>query len=105
MNDMIIFILVFSSLSILLAKGEIFDPIKEIILKHIPSFIDEYVATLLTCSMCIGFWIGLIGSFIYDMTWLQLVSGKIQSHLLAGPLISVTSIAIDKFIFKDIDID
>ena len=55
--------------------------------------------------MCIGFWIGIIGSFIYDMTWLQLVSGKIQSHLLAGPLISICTIAINKHIFKNIEED
>ena len=77
-EHMVMDTILYSSLSHLLATGEIFVPVKAAIIRIIParwSRIEEGAATLLYCSQCLGFWVGLAGSVT--------VSG-LTNHLPAG---------------------
>lgn len=59
----------YSSLSHLLATGDIFVPVKAAVIRVIParwSTIEEGAAKLLYCSQCLGFWVGLAGSLTVD---------------------------------------
>jgi len=65
--DFIEIILYSVSITIFLSTSTIFDTPKMLILKRLPTGgpLEHNISTLLFCSQCIGFWVGLIFSIIY----------------------------------------
>lgn len=80
-----------------LVRAPQFETIKIWILKVTPKFAEETVGGFLYCTLCLGFWIGLIGTII----------GKVDSIFVNRPitwiasafLVSVLSIYLDRLLF------
>ena len=94
---LVIGLLAVSSVTLVWVKGEIFDPFKKYCIGSVKRF-DAFLSTLLYCSMCSGFWVGIF-SYVF-----------IQPYILGKPwwmelplwacMVSITSIALDKAIWK-----
>jgi hypothetical protein len=96
--NLFMFILISVSITILLSKGDIFEPIKYTILKIIPRCIEESVLMFMYCSMCIGFWVGIL---VYSISPLVIsVSIPYIDYVFAGSISSLFSIGIDRIIFS-----
>ena len=95
--DLIIALVAVSSVTLVWVRGEIFDPFKRFLIDDAGKY-DKFVATLVYCSMCSGFWVGVF-SYLF-----------IQPDMLNRPIwiewplwscmVSVSSIAIDRLIWK-----
>ena len=97
--DLIISLIVWTSVTIIWIHGEIFKFIKDSILFITPWILEEYVATLLYCSQCSGFWVGIIGYFIINPEWINNNGGPIITVILHGFVISLTSTILDRIIY------
>lgn len=85
MIDMIIFVCLFASLSFGLATGSVLERLKYRIARHMGRF-DEVALSFMFCPMCLGFWIGMAGSFVYDVSWVGL--HPVFNHLLSAFAVS-----------------
>lgn len=99
MTDLALFILCGSALSILLARGEIFDWVKSRLIRLLPQSLDESLYTLAYCSMCIGFWVGLLMALCIRVEALYAFTGYAYP-VFSGAIISIISIAVDRLIWK-----
>lgn len=96
LQDIIIFILVSSAITVVLCRGFIFETPKKWILDEIKSIYLEY---LLTCPMCMGFWVGIILSGLIDF---KIYNIPIIDNILAGFLCSAYAITLDRIIYRPI---
>lgn len=66
MIELLIFICICWGLTNIISKGKIFEPMRDF-LELIPGF--SFLANLINCPMCLGFWIGLgVSYYIYSPT-------------------------------------
>lgn len=93
MQQPLIFLAILSSITLIFSKGIIFDAPKQWIIIHVPDYMEWFLSNLFECSMCSGFWIGMIGSFVLSPAWIGY--GCPFNHFFAGCLVSVLSRAID----------
>lgn len=77
-------------ITLVIATGKIFDPLREWLLEFDKETNPLRLAgKLLSCSMCTGVWIGFVwGFFLKDMGWWQ--------SLLAGGVLSISSLVVDE---------
>lgn len=101
--DLLIFILSGASLTVLLARGDIFDGIKYAILLRLPKCIESHAENLLYCPTCIGFWVGICLSVV--MINPIVTTLYCLDNILAGAVISISASWVDKLIFKTKDRD
>lgn len=91
-------------ITIFLARADIFDYIKKPILKRMKqksAAVYEYFHTLFYCPICIGFWVGLAGTFfIYN----ELIPGPFRELLFSVCLfpfmVSISSFFWCRIIFS-----
>ena len=60
--DLVVFIFGCAGLTTILVSSDIFEPIR--------SFVSErstFLGKMVNCSMCLGFWVGLVASFYSDI--------------------------------------
>lgn len=60
-DEALITVLLYATVTVLLIRGEIFEPFKMKILHVVPGFAEEFFASVMYCSQCLGVWIGLVG--------------------------------------------
>jgi hypothetical protein len=94
LSEIIIFILVSSAITVVLARGFIFEAPKNWILGKVKSVYLDY---LLTCPMCMGFWVGLILSFITNF---KIYGLPVLDNVFAGFLCSAYAITLDRIIYR-----
>lgn len=90
-------IIVLVCITIVLVRGSMLEKIKQRILKITPKRFEENVGFLMYCSMCLGFWIGIIGIAILVKDTIFL--NRIVTAICSGFLVSVLSIYLDRLIF------
>jgi len=96
---MIFGVFIWTSVTVVWTRGEIFDFIKQAILHITPWSLEEYVATLLYCAQCSGFWVGIIGGIIIIPEWIHNIGGPVIQTILHGFCISLSSTIVDKVIY------
>ena len=90
-----------SSLSVLLAKGEIFDYSKrKFIRKFENHMIQYYLTVFLFCPMCIGFWVGLFHELKFGI---YLTYFGNWGLILSAATVSIASSLIAKVINNEKD--
>lgn len=103
----LIFVIICSALSVGIARGTLLDPAKTLVLKLIPqkyTSVEFMIGTLLYCSQCIGFWVGIIIGTILDIKWTGYISG-IPYVILSGFISSSFSMILDRFSYGNIGDD
>lgn len=96
--EWVLFVFSLCCVSIIAARGEILDPVKEYILKIVPTGIDYWIATFIYCPMCLGFWIGFISSITLGIRFV-IKHDIIINGFLTGCCVSVIAIGLDKLIW------
>ena len=96
LSSLTIFILISSAITVVLSRGFIFESAKKWLLGKVKSIYLEY---LLTCPMCMGFWIGVTLSLMVNM---EIYDLRVIDNILAGFLCSAYSIALDRIIYRPI---
>ena len=99
MNDLVIYLLAMCSLTLVLAKGDILEPAKMWIVRKAPKRFEHELAIMLTCSMCIGFWVGFCSSLIVGFDGFALMFGDRIGHFLAGTIVGSISSVVDKIAY------
>lgn len=95
--DVNLYLLILICFTLVFVRGWIFDRPKKFLIKPLKGYIEEFFSTLLYCSMCTGFWVGLFGSFILDSSWIGY--SPAINHFASGLIISILSKGVDKLIF------
>jgi hypothetical protein len=94
LSEVILFILIGSSTATVLAGAELLDKPKRWILSKVKSKFLEY---FLTCSMCVGFWVGqlfyIYGNYNFHNGMLDVI--------FAGFLCSAFSALLDRLIYRE----
>ena len=96
--DTVVHILVGSSVAVCIAQWHILESIKNWIINRIPARypkVEESLGTLLYCAQCIGFWVGIILGFGFDLSWVGL--HPVINHILYGFVVSSTATIINRF--------
>lgn len=85
--------LAYATLTVLMVRGSIFERLKKFILRYSYGPTELVMAELLYCSQCLGFWVGMGGSFHLpvrmDVLW----------HLLFAAMVSTFAILLDRIIY------
>lgn len=97
-EELAIDLFVWAAVTVSLVKGEALDPIKEKIINWLPNRIDEFVGSLINCSQCAGFWIGILGALLYIPDCLN-SWGTTVGIILHGFCVSLISTIIDRGIY------
>ena len=84
-------------ISIGLVRGPMFDLPKGFIIKHLPKRLEEEVAKAMYCSMCAGFWIGLLSSIFLGVAPVFLNTPC--TVIITAFVVSIVSILMDRIIF------
>lgn len=99
LTDLFVNILIWTSVTVVFVRGEVFTKPKDFLIRMIPSGeFEELIATLLYCAQCSGFWIGFLGSFIMWPFWISTDFWGIVPFL-NGFCISLTSTIADRIIY------
>lgn len=96
--NLLAFIIPQCALSVCLAKADLLEPLKRLVLKKFKGVLAEYVEILLFCPMCLGFWVGALTSIanIYPFSISRF------SMLLQCPfLVAVGSAILDRLAFRE----
>lgn len=80
------------SITIILARGKIFDPGKDFIISKLPGKIDLFIGDFMYCCMCIGFWVGVGIETILDT--LYFLPG-ILPYIFFGGITSIGAFLLD----------
>ena len=95
--DLVLAVIAVSCLNLIWVKGEIFSSFKQFLIDTSGRF-DAFVAYVTSCSMCSGVWFGL-GSYVFIQPYLLGKPWWMEIFLWTG-LVAITSIAMDKHIWK-----
>lgn len=76
MLQLLIFILVSVSATNILVNSELFDSIREKIGAK-----SLYLQKLLSCMMCLGFWVGIICMYFFPIVGINLIAGGLISSI------------------------
>lgn len=90
MSD-IVQLLVYVSLTIVLAAGTIFDDIKRYLIDRVPPLLDKYVSSFVYCPMCIGFWVGFIGYLTFPVNMLDVFDSTFLGAIGCGCVTGVSA--------------
>ncbi|HQO39112.1 MAG TPA: hypothetical protein PK986_01460 [Spirochaetota bacterium] len=91
-------LLALTSVTLVIAKGDIFIPLKNRIVRHVPAPHDETVSLFLYCPMCLGVWVGIIGSFMCVMDWLPFMVWT--KPIIMGCMVGTCAGVIDHLVFQ-----
>ena len=91
----LLFILVSTSLTEVLSRAFILEAPKNALIRKFKSVHLEY---LLTCPMCLGFWVGASMAAVIDLEIYGL--SFFLDYILAGFLCSAFSTVLDRIIYK-----
>jgi len=93
MTKFIIVNTIWVAVTVSLSNAFLLDGIKDKIIEMVSPPVDTYLSKFLYCSQCIGFWVGVFGSFIIKPegidTWLYPV---LQGFLTSFFSYTVTSL-------------
>ena len=95
--DSIAYVVCLSCVAVAIARAEVLEPLKSLVIRRLPSGLDHWIALLMSCPMCLGFWIGVVGDFLVEVPW---VGGTISRVILLPFVVSVLSAAIDRATFR-----
>lgn len=90
-------IIVLVCVAVALVRGSILEEPKTWFLKFVPRILEKKVNELLYCSMCLGFWVGLVGTAILRVHGLFL--NRPVTWICSGFLVSILAIFTDRMIF------
>lgn len=93
MNDFIRFS-VFVACTVVLSRGFIFDAMKDALIDRLPLGTDVYLAKLLYCPMCLGFWVGVVGHLLYPLSAFEVFGVAILDVIGCGLVVSVSAAII-----------
>lgn len=96
---MILSVFIWTAVTITLVRGEIFEPLKKWTIYITPKVLEEYIATLLYCAQCSGFWVGIVGAVIILPEWIVPLGGIPVAVILHGFCISFTSTILDRQLY------
>jgi hypothetical protein len=64
--ELLLFILAGFGVTTIITKGDIFEPLRNWLDNGEESIYDNFFGILITCPLCVGFWVGVIQSLIFD---------------------------------------
>ena len=96
MNNLLMFILACVGCTVTLVRADILSKPKQMIIDLLPRPLEKPIASLITCSQCLGFWVGIILSFLIDVE----ISGIIGVNtILLGFTSSYFSLLGDRVVY------
>jgi len=101
---MLISIIIWTAVTITAVRGEIFTWIKDRVLWIAPKRLEDWIATLMYCSQCAGFWVGTLGAVFIYPEWIPLsipsgIAEEIVRAILNGFTISLSATITDRMIY------
>ncbi len=92
MTQLLLFILSTAGLTIILTRSKIFKPVREYITLRNKNVFMKYLDSILSCSLCCGFWCSIIVYYLqFKNIDTQLVlytfTGAIMSNLIISVII------------------
>lgn len=93
----IIFLFLSGAITIGLTRSELLDEVKEKLISFLPLGLDRYIGTLLFCTQCLGFWIGLILSIFISPSWIGIY--PVVDNILAAFAASYISTLMDLVVY------
>ena len=95
----VVWIIILVCMTEWLIRSPQFESFKEFALKHSPKFIEKGLGGLLYCTLCLGFWIGLLCS-IPAYRGIEFSMFNMPVTLVANAfLVSVLSLYLDRLLF------
>jgi mannose/fructose/N-acetylgalactosamine-specific phosphotransferase system component IIC len=95
---LLVFMITSSSVSEVLARGFIFEGLKKWILSGVGNKFKVYLEYLLTCPMCIGFWVGYFLALFMNI---RIIPCAFVDGVLAGFISAASSMVLDRIIYRE----
>lgn len=94
--DALIYLIALASVTYGITRGDILEEPRRLAVSLLPRRFEYYGSLLVVCPMCMGFWIGIAGSFVLDPTWL--CPDLIVSRILSPWVVSVAALALARLL-------
>ncbi len=91
-----VYVMILACATVVLVRGKIFLAPKMAILERVSGLPHFILKGLFGCSLCLGFWAGIVGYFVLDGSWIGYGLLGIPS---SGVLVSVAAKILDSLAY------
>ena len=98
MSIAVLYVLILACATVVLVRGKIFLGPKAFVLDRVTGICHFVLKGLFGCSLCLGFWAGVVGYFVMDGTWIGYGWLGIPA---SGVIVSVAAKILDSLAYEN----